>query len=278
MVHLRSLRCFHALGETRGIRDSDPRLFRKFHAAGLAHHGNPDLAWILQVVLDFSRDVPCQSVRVFIAQRLRLHHHPQLPPRLDSIALLNACTRRPFRADDRLSHRDAPSPKGAQDGARRPRCAEGLEPYRGAHALRLYPSRSDDGSRNRRSRADQSVCKPHDILIELIIGHDPFTTTLSSPEDGYFISPVIIDMALKAVVCDIQLRFCEPLCERMFPHFHFVPGLKPEEIRSDAPPECIRISHELLIFLIIIRDQHRFLVRRIRVKNFIVFPGFILIF
>ncbi|OQA51889.1 MAG: hypothetical protein BWY45_03279 [Euryarchaeota archaeon ADurb.Bin294] len=76
----------------------------------------------------------------------------------------------------------------------------------------------------------QGIAKPHDILVKLVIGKNPFFTIFPCPEDGDFVSPVIIDMPLQAVVGNIQVCAGEPVSIGMVPYLYIIPLFEPEKI------------------------------------------------
>src|SRR3954462_11694470 len=65
-------------------------LLRVVDRARLAHHRHLDLAGVLELVLDLSRDLVREQRRGVVVERTGLDHHPNLAPRLHRVDLLDA--------------------------------------------------------------------------------------------------------------------------------------------------------------------------------------------
>src|SRR5262245_4967422 len=95
-----------------------PGLLRVLDRAGLPHHGDLDLARVLELLLDLLGDVARHDLRRQVVHVLRLDHHPDLAAGLHRVDLLHA---RVARAD--LLQALEPLDVGLQALAPRPRTA-----------------------------------------------------------------------------------------------------------------------------------------------------------
>lgn len=77
--------------------------------------------------------------------------------------------------------------------------------------------------------------------MQLVIGQNAFFSILTDPADGYLITPIILYMAFQTIVSNIKFGIGEPAGKGMLPYLDLIPGFKPEKMRGNPTPECIRI-------------------------------------
>ena len=103
------------------------------------------------------------------------------------------------------------------------------------------------------AEARKTVCKPAYRMVELTVGEDPLLVlVLSPPHDRDLVSPLVLDVAVQAVVGDVEFGVQEPPRIGVVPLLHPVPGLEPLKLSGDAVPEPIRICKEIPVSPVII--------------------------
>src|SRR6266849_3492824 len=83
--------------------------------------------------------------------------------------------------------------------------------------------------------------------MQLLIGKHADFAGLALPDDGGLVLAPCIDVAVKAVVRQVELAADEPFCPGTIPFEDFVPLFEPVQLTGDAPPELLGIVDRLLI-------------------------------
>ena len=91
-----------------------------------------------------------------------------------------------------------------------------------------------------------------DFAQQLLIGVGADLARLAFPNDGGFIFPPGLDVAVQAVVRKIQLATQKPLCPRNFPFHNFVPRLEPMQLARNVGPKSLRIGRSLGTDLVVL--------------------------
>ncbi|KAF5032182.1 hypothetical protein DSECCO2_619940 [anaerobic digester metagenome] len=97
------------------------------------------------------------------------------------------------------------------------------------------------------AEARKGVCTPHHLAVEAVVGEPPLFPALAAPYDRRFIPAVARDVAVEAVVGDVEFSVDEPLRVGVVPLKNPIPGLEPVEFVGDLVPEGLRVVHELLV-------------------------------
>src|SRR5216684_5149511 len=83
--------------------------------------------------------------------------------------------------------------------------------------------------------------------MELLVSESADFAGLALPDDGGFIFARGLDVAVEAVVGEIDLASDKPLGPRAIPFENFVPLLEPMQFAGDAAPELIGIVDRFLV-------------------------------
>ena len=75
------------------------------------------------------------------------------------------------------------------------------------------------------------------LAMQLLKGERPNFAGFTFPDDGGFVLARGLDVAVEAVVGEIQLAANKPLCPGMVPFENFVPFLKPVQFFGNSSPE-----------------------------------------
>jgi hypothetical protein len=91
-----------------------------------------------------------------------------------------------------------------------------------------------------------------DLAQQLLIGEGSRIARLAFPQDGGFVLAPGGDVAVQAVVGNVQLAPDEPFGEGQLPFEHAVPRLEPVQFARDLGPETFRVFGGLLIQAIVV--------------------------
>ena len=109
----------------------------------------------------------------------------------------------------------------------------------------------------------EGVGEPLHLGVEVGVGHDPLVTRLAFPVVGDLVAPARLDVAVEAVVGDVELGADEPLGEGQIPLEDRVPLLVPrDQLGRLLGPEAL----EVLVGLVVQRgvDDQSVLLERFR--------------
>ncbi|KAF5032341.1 hypothetical protein DSECCO2_618300 [anaerobic digester metagenome] len=105
------------------------------------------------------------------------------------------------------------------------------------------------------AEAREAVRELADGLQKLAVGVGPlFVLVLPPPHECDLVATLAVGVAVQAVVGDVELPVDEPLCVRVLPLFHPVPGLEPFKFPGDAVPEQVGVRKELLVGPVVVAD------------------------
>ena len=87
---------------------------------------------------------------------------------------------------------------------------------------------------------------------QLLKGERLHFARLAFPDDGGLIAAMRMDVAVEAVVRDVDLAAREPFHVRTIPVEHLVPLLEPVEFASNLSPEFLRILLRLFVEVLVL--------------------------
>ena len=85
------------------------------------------------------------------------------------------------------------------------------------------------------------------LTMQLLIGQSANLARLALPDDGGLVLAAGLDMAVDAVVGEVELSPYKPLSPRAVPLQHPVPLFEPVQLAGHARPEFIRIVYRLFV-------------------------------
>ena len=92
------------------------------------------------------------------------------------------------------------------------------------------------------------------FAMQLLIGQDANFAGLALPDDRGFIFAPGRDVAVEAVVGEIDLAADEPFCPGTIPLENLVPLLEPVQFAGDPRPELFRLLDRLLVNALVFRE------------------------
>src|SRR3954454_5532415 len=107
----------------------------------------------------------------------------------------------------------------------------------------------------------QHVRETTDVPVQLLESQRAFIPRLALPEDRDLIPPRPGEMAIEAILGNVQLPADEPFRERRLPLQDFFPPARPEELARLARPELFRIVNRFAMqppVLVEASDSRRF--------------------
>jgi len=87
---------------------------------------------------------------------------------------------------------------------------------------------------------------------EFLVRENTFRTALPTPDEGDLVAPMIVDVPVKAVGRNVELRVGEPLRIGVIPFQDCIPRPDPFELACHFAPECIRIGQKFFVGFLVV--------------------------
>jgi len=101
----------------------------------------------------------------------------------------------------------------------------------------------------------EGIGAPVDLTQQFSIGEDAFLAVFTDPDDGDFVAPPGVRVAIQAVISDIAGRADEPFGPGVVPIEHLAPRRKPIQFLGHTAPERFRIGDGSLVSLLIVLNM-----------------------